>query len=158
MTGVNTGLAEAAFEGVRSARRRVGATDGVGYEVMDVRPGRGFSYRETAVKEMGNGRRVERIAEYPGPFDGVAGLSTTITERFRVCVGWEPFDEVLSEVDPMPLPKGASKWINPDLCDDSIWFAEFEDQDAAEVFALSLGVDAEACKGIPRLTRQAGRA
>lgn len=35
--------------------RRVGMTDGVGFEVVDVIPGRGYSFRELAVKRLANG-------------------------------------------------------------------------------------------------------
>jgi hypothetical protein len=119
-------------------KTRMGKSDGLGYLVLDITPGAGFSSKEFAVKKMPNGVNVQRETYYPGPFELMAGLGGEIRETYMVCVGWEPFDETLSEIDPMDLPKGALKWFNPDICDDSLWFAQFNDGDDAENFAMSL--------------------
>ena len=119
-----------------------GKTDGMGFEIKHVQPGRGFSSTEYAAKEMSNGQIVNRRTFYPGPFDGAAGLSNEIKESFSVWVCWEEYrsDENLFDSPPdMSLPEGAVGWEDQAWDGPRNWYAVFDDGELAEAFALSLG-------------------
>lgn len=114
---------------------------GMGYEVEHVQPGGGFSCTEYSSKSLQNGRTVALTTYYPGPFDGLAGYSTEITERYYVWVGWDEYNEeveTLHDAPPMDLPAGAIGWDCRNYDGPENWFAEFDDAEMAEAFANSL--------------------
>lgn len=126
---------------VDQAEETVGKSDGMGYTVVDITPGRGFSYRETAIKQFPNHRSIRRETYFPGPLDGMAGYSTEIKARFHIYVGWEPYFDGCEELFPEPpisLPSGAAEFVDPDICDDRIWFVVFDDEEKAEEYVKSL--------------------
>jgi hypothetical protein len=116
----------------------------MGYTVDHVQPGRGYSCVEHAHKEFPNGRSVFLTTRYPGLFDGLAGLSTDITEEYEVWLGWEEYDkEVEDNPDAPPpggleLPAGATKWKVTAYEGPMHWWAVFEDGDLAEAFCAGL--------------------
>lgn len=120
---------------------REGKTDGMGYEVFHVSPGRGFSCNEYAKKTFPNGHQVNRRTYFPGPFDGMAGLSTEIEEHYTVWVGWDecPNGERTSfPSPPIPLPDGAIEW-HENSSGAQNWYAYFgQNGEAAEKFAAGL--------------------
>jgi len=136
----------------------IGKTDGVGYEVEHVRPGRGFSSTEYAYKTLPNGRVVCRHTYRPGPFDGLAGLSTDIKEAHLVWMGWEQYTETSDDHTEPPqeitLPASAFKWHSNAWDGPRNWFADFgDDFEAAEAFAATQ----TACKAgdeFPPMTRE----
>lgn len=113
-----------------------GKTDGLGYTIDQVKPGRGFSAFEYSHKDMSNGRRVERSTYHPGPFDAAAGLPCDIEERHFVWVGWG-HEGSEAKLPPIDLPNGA-KWDNCSFDGPVNWYAEFEDGQLAEEYAASL--------------------
>lgn len=120
---------------------REGKTSGTGYKVEHVQPGAGFSATEYSSKNLGNGRIVQLTTYYPGPFDGAAGLSTEITERYSVFVGWEEYNaeyERLFDTPPLFLPSGAIGWSDAAFDGPRNWYADFDDAELAEEFAASL--------------------
>lgn len=120
---------------------RKGLLSGMGYEVEHVQSGGGFSATEYSRKELPNGRSVGLTAYYPGPLDGLAGLSTEITETYYVYVGWEEYNEQyerLYDTPPIDLPSGATGWDDAAFDGPRNWFAEFADAELAESFASSL--------------------
>ena len=133
-----------AAELCEQVRRHEGHTDGVGYFVDHVRPGRGYSSVEYAHKEFSNGRWLHRITKYPGLFDGLVGLPTEITEMYEIWLGWEEFDkEVEDNPDAPPpggleLPAGATKWKVIAYDGPMHWWAVFDDPDLAEAFCAGL--------------------
>jgi len=132
--------------GMLAVMSHEGQTDGMGYDVDHVTPGRGFSSREYASKQLPNGRYVFRETFYPGPFDGMAGYSTEITETFSVWVGWEEFNEhyeALYDSPPLALPAAATGWHDTAFDGPRHWYADFADAESAEAFATSLAQCAE---------------
>lgn len=118
-----------------------GRTDGLGYHVDDVIPGRGLSSVERSSKRLSNGVQIQCRTYYPGPYDGLAGLSTDIEVRYRVWVGWEEYNhefEALYDAPPIALPAGAIGWWDAAFDGPRNWFAAFDDPELAEAFAASL--------------------
>ncbi len=125
-------------------RSHEGRTDGVGYLVDHVQPGRGYSSVEYASKEFPNGRHVLRRTYYPGLLDGLVDLPTDINETFQVWLGWEEFDESVENSENLTppgdliLPQGALGW-NATAYDGPIhWWVKFDDQELAEAFCAGL--------------------
>lgn len=122
---------------------RKGKASGMGYVVEHVQPGRGFSSVEYSSKNLPNGQVVLLRTYYPGPFDGLAGYSTEITETYSVFSCWEDYDESSdAEYEAPPpqvaLPAGATGWGCRAWDGPRNWFAEFDDVELAEAFANSL--------------------
>lgn len=141
---------------VKAVRLHEGQTDGLGYTVERVVPGRGYSCREWSSKKMPNGRHVACMTYYPGPFDSMAGLPSEITTVYSVCVGWEEYNpeyEKLYQSPPgLDLPEGATGWGDTAYDGPRNWYAEFDDPEAAERFAMSLP-DYQEGDDIPPLKR-----
>lgn len=142
----NTGIAQVLrtnshAQPMLAVMSREGKVSGMGYQVEHVRPGRGFSCTEYSRKTLPNGQTVSLTTFYPGPFDGLGGYPTDITEQFRVWVGWDAYNdecEALFDAPSMELPAGATGWDCTAFDGPPNWFAEFDDQEAAEAFADSL--------------------
>lgn len=119
-----------------------GKTDGMGYEVEHVRPGRGFSSTEYASKQSPNGQKVFRRTFYPGPFDAAAGYPSDIVEEHSVFVCWEEYrdDEEMFDAPLVALPAGATSWSSTAFDGPRYWYAEFPSPDLAEVYAASLPI------------------
>jgi len=120
---------------------REGKTSGMGYKVQHVQPGGGFSATEYSSKTLENGRIIQLTTYYPGPFDGAAGLSTKITERYSVFVGWEEENgeyERLFDAPPLSLPSGAIGWSDAAFDGPRNWYADFDNAELAEAFAATL--------------------
>lgn len=117
-----------------------GMTDGVGYEVEHVQPGRGYSAHEYASKQFPNGHQVSRRTFYPGPFDAMAGYPGEITEDHSVFVCWEEYreDEDMFDAPVIPLPIGAISWGSTAFDGPRYWRAEFPCAESAEAYAASL--------------------
>lgn len=126
--------------GMLAVMSHEGKTDGVGYEVEHVRPGRGFSATEYASKLFPNGRKVFRRTFYPGPFDAMAGYSADIVEHHSVFICWEKEreDEQMYDTPLVALPAGASSWDSTAFDGPRYWYAEFPSAELAEAYAASL--------------------
>lgn len=126
--------------GLLAVMAHEGKTDGVGYEVEHVSPGRGFSAWEYATKKFPNGHRVFRKTFYPGPFDALAGYPGDIVERHSVFVCWEEYreDEQSFDAPLVSLPIGAIGWCDTAFDGPRIWYAVFPDAESAETYAMSL--------------------
>ncbi|MCL4682387.1 MAG: hypothetical protein KJZ92_14095 [Rhodocyclaceae bacterium] len=140
----------------RQGREQQGRIHGSGYliEHWEHRPGQAYSLY--GAKEMSNGRRVALHLHMPGPFDKLAGIESTVEERYLVWVGWEEYDpesERLYDFPPqMKLPAGAIGWFDTAFEGPRQWFAAFDNAEAAEAYALSLP---QACEEEPALERNA---
>ncbi|MCX7173898.1 MAG: hypothetical protein NT159_08225 [Proteobacteria bacterium] len=138
----NTGIAQVLRNNpharpMLSILAREGKVSGMGYTVEHSRPGRGFCCTEYSTKVLPNGRQVSLKTFYPGPFDGLAGFPTDITEEYSVWVGWDKEGEE-HDAPPMALPAGATRWGIAAFDGPCNWFAEFDDPELAETFAGSL--------------------
>lgn len=136
------GFAEIGKNLVKAIQSHQGKKDGMGYVVDQVVPGRGYSCREWSSRVMPNGRHVACMTYYPGFLDSLTGQPSEITSVYSVFVGWEEYNpeyERLYQSPPgLSLPDGATGWGDAAYDGPRNWFAEFEDPDAAERFAMAL--------------------
>lgn len=125
--------------GMLAVMSHEGQTDGVGYEVEHVQPGRGFSAVEYASKTLPNGRKVFRRTFYPGPFDVMAGYPGDIKESHSVFVCWEKYheNEQMFDAPLVVLPAGATSWSDTAFDGPRYWYAEFPSPELAEAYAAS---------------------
>jgi hypothetical protein len=92
-------------------------------------------------KTMPNGWTVACRTYYPGPYDGLAGLSSEIVTTYSVFVGWEEYNieyEQMFDAPPLSLPMGATGWGDATYDGPRNWYAEFDDVELAEQYAAAL--------------------
>lgn len=117
-----------------------GLTDGMGYEVKHVQPGRGFSCTEYSEKMMPNGTIVFCRTYYPGPYDALAGYPSDVVTEYSVGVAWERYTERQDEFDSPYLvrrPEGLVRWDSTAYDGPCYWYAVFSDVGVAEAYAIS---------------------